>query len=97
MAICPICSSQLKKGENMVFCQNFKPKKIGNDFVNDGTCDFKINLKNKFFGALSVEDVKNLLAMSKVKNKKGDSIELDLKNKEFYTKITFAEKKVEDF
>jgi len=96
MANCPKCNGQLKKSETMVFCENYKPVKQGNDFVNEGTCEFRIMFKNKVFGTIEPNDVKTLLGGGTVKNKKGDSMVLDL-DSDFFTKISFAPKVVEDF
>ena len=97
MANCPICKSKLKKVESMVFCENYKPAKDENGtWKNDGTCEFRITFANKVFGTLKTDDIKKMLNGEKVKNKKGDTIELDT-NSQYFTKITFAKKKVEDF
>lgn len=94
--ICPLCRSGiLKKGEKMVYCNNYKPKKDGSDWYNQGNCDFHIPYANKAFKrSLSDDDIKILLGGGKIKNKIGDTMVLDL-DSEYYTRIEFA-KKVED-
>ena len=99
MANCPICNSKLKKVESMVFCENYKPVKAqSGEWINEGTCEFRIMFKNKIFGTLSGDDVKKMLSGGYAENKKGDKISLDLENKTFFTKIEFAPKEeAEDF
>ena len=97
MANCPVCQGKLKKTDAMVFCENYKPiKNQDGSWSNDGSCEFRITFSNKVFGTLKTDDIKKMLAGEKVKNKKGDTIELDL-NSQYFTKITFAKKEVEDF
>lgn len=91
--ICPKCKKgTLKKGEKMVYCSEYKPKKQGNDFINEGTCDFHISFKNGAWGkAITPAEIKQIVEGKTVTNQKGDTLELDLTSK-FFTKITFAPK-----
>jgi len=95
---CPLCQSgvKLRKSDDnkpsMVYCESYKLEKEGDNFVNKGTCDFHLNFKNKRFGELTTEQMKSLIGGQKIANKKGDALELDLSNKEYFTKFT----KVED-
>jgi len=91
--LCPKCKTgTLKKGEKMVYCGDYKPKKSETGvWTNEGTCDFHINLTNKIWGAISPEDIKSLVEGKTLTNKKGDKMTLDLTN-DFFTKI----EKVED-
>ncbi len=94
--ICPKCNKgTLKKGEKMVYCSEYKPKKDekGN-WTNEGSCDFKITFANKVFGNIDAKQIKELVDGKTITNKKGDSMVLDLE-REFFTKIEFAPK-VED-
>jgi len=93
---CPKCKKQnLKKGEKMVYCEEYRPKKVGESWANEGKCDFRINFANRVWGSsLSAGDVKALVDGKKLRNKKGDKMELDLES-EYFTKIEFAPK-VED-
>jgi len=99
MAQCPLCNGKLKKVEAMVFCENYKPVKTQNgDWINEGTCEFRIMFKNKIFGTLTGDDIKKMLSGGFAENKKGDKIFLDTENKTFFTKIEFAPKEEpEDF
>lgn len=100
MAQCPVCkSNKLKKVETMVFCEAYKPTKTqSGEWINEGTCTFRILFQNKIFGKLSDDDIKKMLSGGFAENKKGDKIFLDLQNKTFFTKIEFAPKKeAEDF
>jgi len=97
MAKCPVCQAQLKKVDTMVFCENYKPVKNENgEWNNEGNCEFRITFANKVFGTLTPQNIKDMLSNKAVKNKKGDTIELDLSS-QYFTKITFAKKEVEDF
>ena len=95
MANCPKCGGKimLKKSKdgslNMIRCANYEVEKQGENFVNKGTCDFRIPFKNKVFGTLTPDDMKKILSGDSVSNKNGDKMELDLKN-QYFTKITFA-------
>jgi len=90
---CPKCGKgTLKKGEKMVYCSEYKPKKDGNEWRNEGTCDFRIMYANKAWGsALSPGDIKKLVSGETLTNTRGDKMTLDLEN-EFFTKIEFAPK-----
>ena len=94
--ICPKCKNgTLKKGEKMVYCSEYKPSKNeSGEWVNDGTCNFKITFANKVFGNIDAKQIKSVVEGKIIKNKKGDSMSLDL-GSEFFTKIEFAPK-VED-
>jgi hypothetical protein len=91
--VCPKCKTgTLKKGEKMVYCSEYKPKKDGNEWKNEGTCDFRIMYKNKAWGSdLAPGDIKKLVDGGTLENKKGDKMTLDLDN-EFFTRIEFAPK-----
>ena len=79
----------------MVYCAEYKPKKVGETWTNEGECDFRINLANKVWGkSLSGGDVKALVEGKVLSNKKGDKMSLDMES-EYFTKIEFAPK-VED-
>jgi len=95
--LCPKCKKgTLKKGEKMVYCTEYKPKKSGNDFVNEGTCDFHIAFKNSAWGkAITPQEIKQIVEGTKVTNQKGDTLELDLDSK-FFTKITYAPKQEDE-
>jgi len=94
--ICPKCNKgTLKKGEKMVYCSEYKPKKDeAGKWINEGTCDFKIHFANKVFGSIDAKQIKELVEGKTIHNKKGDSMSLDLES-EYFTKIEFAPK-VED-
>jgi len=98
MADCPICKAKLKKVDTMVFCENYKPTKTqSGEWINEGSCEFRITFNNKVFGKLTPQNIKDMLEQKKVKNKKGDTIELDTSS-QYFTKITFAPKQeAEDF
>lgn len=97
MANCPKCQSKLKKSETMVFCSEMKnEKQEDGTFKNVGTCDFRIMFKNKIFGDITADEIKKLLANETIKNKKGDSMTLDIESR-YFTKIQFAKKEIEDF
>ena len=97
MANCPKCQSQIMLVENietgannLVKCANQKTEKKGNDFIEVGTCDFKISFKTKMHD-LSVQDMQNLLNGQEVVIKDNNKMVLDL-NEKYFTKITFTEK-----
>lgn len=92
MAItCPKCGKgTLKKGEKMVYCSEYKPKKKGNEWVNEGTCEFRIMFKNSAWGKdLTPGDVKKLVEGETLTNAKGDKMILD-PDSPYFTKIEFA-------
>ena len=94
---CPKCGNgTLKmKAEKMVYCSEYKPAKKGEKWINEGTCDFKIPLKNKIWGEdLTGADIKKLLNNETITNKRGDTMILDLTS-EYFTKI--EKKEDEDF
>ncbi|NPA64961.1 MAG: hypothetical protein GXO16_08310, partial [Epsilonproteobacteria bacterium] len=65
MAIqCPVCGEgTIKRGEKMIYCSNYKPRKDGSEWYNEGTCDFHIPYNQKAFGKkLTPNDMKRLLA-----------------------------------
>jgi len=103
MAECPICKSKLKiitKKESgdlaYIKCENQKTEKKGADFVEAGSCKFKINFKTKFY-ELDKSEMKNLLNNEKIGIKDGNFLKLDLKN-EMFTSIDFIDKyEEEDF
>jgi len=76
---CPVCGRKLKKGEKMVYCEEYKPKKDGKDWYNEGNCEFRITYKNKLFGRdLTDRDIKSLLDGNKLKTRNGDTVTLDV-------------------
>ena len=89
--LCPLCGKgTLMKGEKMVYCSNYKPKKEGKDWYNEGDCEFHIPYKQAVFGRdLTPADIKRLVAGEPVKNKKGDSMILDL-DSPYYTHIEWS-------
>jgi len=90
---CPKCGKgTLKKGEKMVYCSEYKPKKEGNTWTNEGSCDFRIMYSNKAWGtALTPSDIKKLVSGEALRNRRGDVMTLDLQTS-FFTKIEFAPK-----
>ncbi len=94
---CPKCKNgTLKKGEKMVYCSDYKPRKKENgDWTNEGKCDFRITFANKVFGSINAKQIKELVDGKTVTNKKGDTIVLDLE-KEFFTSIEFAQKEEDE-
>jgi hypothetical protein len=88
---CPLCSTgKLKKGAKMVYCENYKPQKEGNEWFNNGECEFHLPFANKVFGrTLKDSDIKQLLEGKTIKNSKGDTMTLDL-DSEYFTRIDFA-------
>ena len=84
---CPKCKNgnlKLKKNK-MVYCQNYKPVKTENgEWVNKGSCDFRILLDTKLY-KIEPSQVKELLAKGEIeiKTKKNDKAKLilDLENK----------------
>lgn len=95
--ICPICQKgTLKKGESFVYCSEKKTEKTDYGFVENG-CTFKIFYdQKKIFGmVLSPSDVKNLIDGKEIISPKGHKMKLDTTS-EFFTQITFAEKKEDE-
>ena len=95
---CPICQKgTLKKAEKFVYCSERKVEKVGNDFRDIG-CTFKIIFdQKKIFGSvLSPGDVKKLIDGETLTSPKGHTMVLDCENKDFFTKITFAEKQEDE-
>ena len=92
--MCPKCGKgTLKKGEKMVYCSEYKPIKKGNEWVNEGSCEFRIMYKNVVWGEdLTPGDIKKMVEGGELTNKRGDKMKLDLSNSNYFTKI----KKVED-
>lgn len=92
--VCPLCKKgTLKKGDKMVYCDEYKPKKEGKDWINNGECEFHIPYNQKAFGrTLTANDIKKLVEGGTLKNAKGDTLELDIENTEFFTRITFAQR-----
>lgn len=96
---CPICKSGMKmkkdgKGEpHYIYCENYKPEKKGNEFINTGTCDFKIffDQKKAFNMNLSITDMKKLVAGGELVNAKGDTLNLDVSNEKYFTKIEYKD------
>jgi hypothetical protein len=94
---CPKCGKgTLKKGEKMVYCSEYKPKKSGNEWVNEGTCDFRIMYRNSAWKQdLTPGEIKKLVDGETLVNKRGDRMVLDL-NSPYYTKIEFAPKEEDE-
>ncbi len=98
MAIsCPKCGEGiLKKGQKMVYCTEYKPKKNEKGkWVNEGECDFHIAYKQKLLKrALKQDEIKKIVA--------GEVIEIDSArvsldvNNPFFIKIEFLNKEDED-
>lgn len=89
---CPVCGSKLKKGDKMVYCENYKPRKQGNEWYNEGDCDFRITYKNKMFGRdLTDKDIKTLLDGGTIRTKNAELANLDLEEPSFIH-IQFKEK-----
>ena len=86
--MCPKCGKgTLKKGGKMVYCSEYKPNKKGNEWVNEGSCEFRIMYKNKIWGKdLTPQDIKTLVDGGELVNDRGDKMKLDLSS-EFFTKI----------
>jgi len=82
-----LLNHNLKKQE----LQNAKTKK------NDG-CDFHIFFdQKKIFGEkIDAKQVKALIDGQTLESKKGNKLTLDLENKDFFTKIEFAEKEEDE-
>lgn len=82
---CPVCSvNTLKKGEKMIYCSEYKPRKDGSDWYNDGSCDFRITFKNKLVGRdLTPQDIRKLLNGEKLRTKDGDRFHLDIDQDSF--------------
>ena len=103
MAECPICKSKLKiitKKESgdlaYIKCENQKTEKKGADFVEAGSCKFKINFITKLY-KIDKTEMKLLLDGKKIEIKDGNFLVLDLDNAMF-TKIEFIDKyEEEDF
>ncbi len=95
---CPLCQKgTLKKAEKFVYCSERKVKKEGNKFKDIG-CEFKIAFnQTKVFGdELKPADIKKLVDGETLTSSKGHTMTLDLENKDFFTKITFAEKEEDE-
>lgn len=96
---CPVCGKgiKLKRDGNgdpsFVYCTENKPEKRGDNWVNTGSCDFRLffNQKKIFNTTLSDKDMKKLLEGGSVVNAKGDVMEIDVNNKEHFTKFDFKE------
>lgn len=86
---CPKCDGTLKVKKDsagkelFVFCSKFEQKKEGEKWVNTGTCDFKLFFENKYFGNLSIDNIKNIVEGKTIQNKKGDKLVLDLEKSNF--------------
>jgi hypothetical protein len=94
---CPKCKNgNLKINEKMVYCENYKPKKNEQgEWINEGTCDFRILLHNKIWGNISRDEIKELVSKGEVISKNGKmKMILDLENP-YFTRIEFIEKEDE--
>lgn len=88
--MCPKCKKEaLKKGEKMVYCGGYKPEKVGNEWKNTGSCDFRILLdQKKVFGkTLEAKDIKTVVEGGTLVNG-GRKLNLDLTNGDYFVKIT---------
>ncbi len=101
MAECPLCKGKLKiiiKKESgdlaYIKCENQKTEKKGSDFIEVGSCKFKINFKTKFYQIDKIK-MKELLDGCGIEIKDGNILKLDLSN-EMFTKIEFVDKYEED-
>ena len=101
MANCPLCKSKLKivtkkedKSLAFIRCENQKTEKKGVEFVEVGSCKFKINFKTKLY-KIDKNEMKNLLDGKDITIKDGNILKLDLSN-EMFTKIDFVDKYEED-
>lgn len=95
--MCPECGKgKLKKGEKMAYCSERITKKVNGKFVNEG-CNFSINFKQDVFGKnLEVADIKDLIAGKTITSSLNHKMSLDLANKDFFTKIEFAQKEEDE-
>ena len=92
---CPLCKTgTIKKGDRMVYCDGYQAKKDGNTWFNAGTCDFHISFNQKGLGrTLDDDEMRDLLNGKVLRNPKGDTLQLDIENKPFFTKMVFMEDK----
>ncbi len=93
MAIkCPKCGEgTLKKGEKMVYCSDYKPRKNGNEWVNEGSCDFRIMFRQKILKrSIKPEEIKKIVQGEAVQIDNA-TVSLDLNNP-FYLRVEFGEK-----
>ncbi|OCR87756.1 hypothetical protein CFT12S00416_07990 [Campylobacter fetus subsp. testudinum] len=98
--VCPLCGKgTLKQSEKMVYCTNYTPKKLGNEWVNTGQCDFHIAFNFKAFGKiLTKEDVRELINGKKIENEKGDKASLNINTKDaHYVKIEWKTRENQEF
>lgn len=87
--MCPKCQKEaLKKGDKMVYCAEYKPKKVGEEWTNEGACDFRIMYsQTKSFGReITPVEIKQIVEGSTLTNG-AKKISLDLTNKDFFVKI----------
>ena len=94
---CPLCKTGTlkKKIGVMIYCDGYQPQKEGNDWFNAGTCDFHVafNQQKTLGRVLDDNEIRSLIEGKPLRNKKGDTLELDLTNTKFFTKMTYAEDK----
>ena len=86
--MCPKCSKgTMKKGEKMVYCSEYKPTKNGDNWVNEGSCEFRILFdQNKVFGkTVEAKDIKSLIEGKTLVNGAKKMV-LDLESP-FFTKV----------
>lgn len=95
--ICPKCNKgTLKAGEKLVRCDCCVMEKLpSGEWINKGSCDFRIPYEYPNFGKLSKEDIRALVSGQSVKNKRGDTATLDLQG-EYLLKIDFFKFEEED-
>ena len=98
--ICPLCGKGTIKNrkDKMIYCDGYKPQKDGNEWFNSGDCDFFIAYNQKTFGKqLTRAEMDRLLNGEILKNKNGDTLELDLSRENgYFTKLTFAPRPEDD-
>lgn len=89
MAItCPKCSNgTMKKGEKMVYCSEYKPTKSGDEWKNEGSCEFRILFdQKKVFGKIiEAKDIKDLIEGKTLVNG-AKKLKMDLES-QYFTKI----------
>lgn len=87
--MCPKCkTASLKKGDKMVYCSEYKPKKVNEIWENEGTCDFRIMYaQSKSFGReITPVEIRDIVEGATLTNG-AKKISLDLTNKDFFVKI----------
>ena len=86
--MCPKCKNGvMKKGEKMVYCAEYKPTKNGDNWVNEGTCEFRIlfDQKTVFGKIIEAKDIKTLIDGGTLING-ARKMKLDL-DSQYFTKV----------